>query len=847
MNASAPRQDTPPSGIVELEVTGLRCAGCVARAERALRGTPGVHEASVNLATERARLEIEPGRFTPSAAAEALQQVGLGLAVAERTFAVEGMHCGSCVGRIEAALDAVPGVVSTNANLASESVRVRFQPGLTSTGDLIRALERTGYRASTASADDGTGADRRQQEQQGLKRAFMLAAVLTAPIFITEMGGHLLPAFHHWLSATFGMQTLLVMQLVLATLVQFGPGLRFYRNGAPALMRGAPDMNSLVMLGTSAAYGYSLMATFAPGVLPEGTAHVYYEPAAVIITLVLLGRYIEALSKGRTSEAIRRLMRLQSRTARVMRDGVWQELPVEDVVPGDRIRVRPGERIPVDGRVEEGRSWVDESMLTGEPLPVEKGIGTEVVGGTVNQQGSLQFQATRVGSETVLAQIVRMVQEAQGSKLPIQALVDKVTAYFVPAVIAAALATFAIWLLAGPEPALTFALVNAVAVMIIACPCAMGLATPTSIMVGTGKGAELGVLFRRGESLQSLRKASVVAIDKTGTLTLGRPALTDLMVTDGRDEQTVLRLIAAVESRSEHPVAKAIVEAAEQRALRLPEVSGFVAEAGFGVSGEVEGHRVQVGAHRYLRSLGCEPGELAGQAERLAEQGKTPLFAAVDGEVVAVIAVADPVREEAAEAVRALKGQGLRVVMVTGDNRATADAIASRVGIETVKADVLPDGKRDVVRELQLAGEQVLFVGDGINDAPALAQADVGAAIGSGTDIAMESADLVLMSGDLRKLPNAVALSRATLSNIRQNLFWAFAYNTLLIPVAAGALYPVAGILLSPMLAAVAMGLSSVSVLSNALRLRRFRPPFDRRSQPPAADALTADLMTGRT
>ncbi len=821
---------------LEIGVTGMSCAACVSRVEKILARQPGVVDATVNLATEKARLRVEPDGFQPGSVAQALERAGFGLAPRDVDLAIEGMNCASCVGRIEQALQAVDGVVSASVNLATEQARVRYNPAETDTGRLIQAVRDAGYPARERSGRPGDSQEQeRDRERVTLKRSVYLAAALTLPIFILEMGGHLVPPFHHWLVHTLGLQTLLLIQFVLASVVQFGPGLRFYRKGIPALLRGNPDMNSLVMLGTSAAYGYSVVATFLPQVLPEGTVNVYYEPAAVIITLVLLGRYIEALSKGRTSEAIRRLMGLQARTARIEREGRETEVPVEEVRSGDRVLVRPGERIPVDGVVLDGDSWVDESMISGEPLPVHKDAGDEVVGGTVNQRGSLRFRATRVGSDTVLAQIVRMVEAAQGSKLPIQALVDRVTAWFVPAVILAAVITFAVWLLAGPAPALTFALVNAVAVLIIACPCAMGLATPTSIMVGTGKGAELGMLFRRGESLQRLRSATVAALDKTGTLTRGQPELTDLVPAPGFQRDRVLALMAAVETRSEHPVAEAILTAAREAGVPVEEVSEFVADAGFGVRGRVDGKQVLVGADRYLLREGILVDHLQPRARELAEQGRTPMYVAVDGRLAAVVAVSDPIKPGSREAVGALRALGLKVLMVTGDNRGTAEAIGRQLGIDEVVAEVLPEGKVDVVRRLQDQGEQVVFVGDGINDAPALAQADVGAAIGTGTDIAMESADLVLMSGDVRKMADAVALSRATMRNISQNLFWAFAYNSLLIPVAAGVLYPVAGILLSPVLAAAAMGLSSVSVLSNALRLRRFSPP-------PAGSASAGDV-----
>jgi P-type Cu+ transporter len=583
-------------------------------------------------------------------------------------------------------------------------------------------------------------------------------------------------------------------------------------------------MNSLVAIGTGAAFAYSTVATFAPALLPEGARHVFFEAAAVIVTLILLGRWLEAQSKGRTSEAIRRLMGLQPPTARVLRDGQEQEVPAAQLLAGDIVLVRPGERIPADGEVTEGASFVDEAMITGEPVPVEKTPGARVTGGTVNGTGAFRFRATAVGGETVLSQIVRMVEQAQGSKLPIQALVDQVTMWFVPAVLAIAALTFGVWLVFGPDPALAFALVNAVAVLIIACPCAMGLATPTSIMVGTGRAAELGVLFRKGEALQSLRDVEVVALDKTGTLTEGRPTLTDLAVVPAEDEAAILTLVAAVEAQSEHPVAQAIVAAARTRGLVLPEATAFQAVPGYGATALVDGRRVAVGADRYMARLSLDVAPFAATAAALADQGRTPLYAAVDGRLVAALAVADPVKPGTPAALAALRAQGLHIAMVTGDNRRTAEAIARGLGIDEVVAEVLPDGKVAAVQGLREGGRKVAFVGDGINDAPALAAADVGLAVGTGTDIAIESADVVLMSGDLGAVATAFGISRATMANIRQNLFWAFAYNVALIPVAAGIFWPFGGTLLSPMLAAGAMGLSSVFVLANALRLRRFQP-----------------------
>jgi Cu+-exporting ATPase len=725
----------------------------------------------------------------------------------------------------------VPGVSSASVNLATERASITAAGGVPASA-LIQAVAKAGYEAKPLAAeasDTDAVAERQAAELKSLKRALTVATIFALPVFILEMGAHIVPAFHHVIAETIGTQNSWYLQFVLASIVLFGPGLRFFKKGIPALLRGAPDMNSLVAVGTSAAYAYSVVATFAAGLLPAGTVNVYYEAAAVIVALILLGRYMEARAKGNTSEAIKRLLGLQAKTARVVRNGATLELAIEEVVAGDLIEVRPGERIPVDGEVVEGNSFIDESMISGEPVPVEKQPGSEVVGGTVNQNGALTFRATKVGGDTLLAQIIRMVEQAQGSKLPIQALVDRITMWFVPAVMAAAVVTFIIWLTFGPEPALTFALVNAVAVLIIACPCAMGLATPTSIMVGTGRAAQMGVLFRKGEALQSLKDAQVVAVDKTGTLTKGRPELTDLIVAQGFERAAVLGKVATVEAKSEHPIAQAIVDAARAENIALGTISQFESITGFGVSARVDGDLVEIGADRFMRELGLSVESFGSDAARLGDEGKTPLYAAINGQLAAMIAVADPIKETTAAAIRALHDLGLKVAMITGDNRRTGEAIARQLGIDEVVAEVLPDGKVAAVQRLKQQYGPIAYVGDGINDAPALAEADVGLAIGTGTDIAIEAADVVLMSGDLGGVPNAIALSKATIRNIKQNLFWAFAYNVALIPVAAGLLYPVNGSLLSPVFAAGAMALSSVFVLSNALRLRRFAAPFPAR------------------
>ena len=810
---------------ISLPIEGMTCASCVGRVEAALAKVPGVDSVSVNLATERADIRLA-SPVDRIALIQAVEKVGYDVPAGTVELAVEGMTCASCVGRVEKALKAVPGVTEATVNLATERATVR---GVAAVADLIAAIEKVGYEANpvdTGAQADEEAAEKKDAERAELKRDLILAAVLALPVFVLEMGSHMIPGMHEWVASTIGIQQSWYLQFVLTLLVLAIPGWRFYEKGFPALFRLGPDMNSLVAVGTAAAFGYSMVATFAPSLLPAGTVNVYYEAAAVIVALILLGRFLEARAKGRTSEAIKRLVGLQAKEAHVLRDGRIVDIPINDVAQGDIVEVRPGERVPVDGEVTEGRSFVDESMITGEPIPVEKAEGSTVVGGTVNQKGALTLRATAVGGQTMLAQIIRMVEQAQGSKLPIQAVVDKVTLWFVPAVMLAAVLTFLVWLVFGPSPALSFALVNAVAVLIIACPCAMGLATPTSIMVGTGRGAEMGVLFRKGEALQLLKDAKVVAVDKTGTLTEGRPVLTDLEIADGFDRNQVLAKVASVESRSEHPIARAIVESAVEGGIALPTMTDFDSVTGMGVRATVGGARVEVGADRFMRELGLDVSGFARTAERLGNEGKSPLYAAIDGRLAAIIAVADPIKSSTPAAIAALHQLGLKVAMITGDNARTAQAIAKQLGIDEVVAEVLPEGKVEAVRRLKATHGQIAYVGDGINDAPALAEADVGLAIGTGTDVAVESADVVLMSGNLQGVPNAIALSKATIGNIRQNLFWAFGYNTALIPVAAGVLYPAYGVLLSPIFAAGAMALSSVFVLGNALRLRRFQPPL---------------------
>ncbi|WP_104992417.1 heavy metal translocating P-type ATPase [Deinococcus sp. NW-56] len=818
---------------IELGVQGMTCASCVGRVERGLKKVEGVEGASVNLATERATVTYDPALTTPQALLDKVKDVGYEPVISELQLGVQGMTCASCVGRVERALNKVEGVLDASVNLATERATVRYLPSSVSPGQLKAAVKASGYEVlESEPGKDRSDLEReaREQEVRSLRRAVTFSAVFAIPLVILAMVPMLYMPFHMWLMEYMSERTMTWIMLALALPVQFGPGLRFYRLGWKALKNRSPDMNSLVMIGTSAAFFYSLVVTLAPQIFPEGTAHVYYEASAVVITLILLGKYFEAIAKGRSSEAMKKLLSLQAKTARVVRSGQELEVPTDEVLIGDLVSVRPGEKVPVDGEVTQGNSFVDESMITGEPIPVAKQAGAAVVGGTINQNGAFQFKATKIGADTALAQIIKLVESAQGSKPPIQGLADKVVSVFVPIVLGIAALTFLIWLLVGGSTALSFALVTTVAVLIIACPCAMGLATPTSIMVGTGKAAELGVLFRNGAALEGLQGVNVVAVDKTGTLTKGRPELTDLVTASGFQRAEVLQLVAAAEEQSEHPIARAIVDAAKKEGVAILPLESFEAVPGYGLEARVQGRLVQVGADRYMRKLGLNVGDFAAQAERLGDEGKSPLYAAIDGQLAAVIAVADPIKDGSPEAVKALHRQGLKVAMITGDNARTAQAIARQLGIDEVLAEVLPSGKSDAVKELQAKGQKVAFVGDGINDAPALAQADVGLAIGTGTDVAVETADVILMSGDLRGVPNALALSRATLRNIKLNLFWAFAYNIVLIPVAAGVLYPAFGWLLSPVLAAAAMGFSSVFVLSNALRLRSFRPPV--RSDP---------------
>ena len=813
---------------VQIPVRGMTCAGCAGRVERSVLKVAGVSQAVVNLVTSEVIVSLS-AHVPLTILVEAVEASGYQVPLHGYDYAVTGMNCGSCVGRIEKALAQSPLVISYQVNLATKQAHVQLLAGADPEA-ISQWLTEHNY-PSTLLADNQRKADdlnsRQAAEQAQLKKQLKQAFLFATPLFILEMGAHFIAPFHAFLERTFNTQHLWYVQAVLAALVLFGPGREILKIGLQNLRRLAPDMNSLVTLGTLSAFSYSLIATFTPSLLPAATVNVYFEASAVIIALILLGRFLEVRAKGSAADAIKRLINLQPNSARVLVNGKVLDKPVAEIRMGEILEIRPGERVALDGVVINGQSFVDESMLTGEPIPVEKSQDAQVIGGTVNQTGSLQVKVQQVGANTVLAHIIRLVEQAQGSKLPIQGLVDRITLWFVPAVMLAAVLTFITWLIFAPAPALSLALVNAVAVLIIACPCAMGLATPTSIMVGTGRAAQLGILFRQGQALQNLKDVQVIAVDKTGTLTEGKPQLTDFAVTDTQQEDRVLALVAAVEQQSEHPIAQAIVQAAEQRKLQIPSISEFQSITGMGVQATVDGQQIQIGADRFMTSLNINTDQFAKQAQQLGEQGKSPLYAAINGRLAVMLAVSDPIKVSSKAAIEHLHAQGLKVAMITGDNQHTADAIAKQLGIDHVVAQVMPAGKVDAVKALQKQYGLLAYVGDGINDAPALAAADVGIAIGTGTDVAMDAADVVLMSGHLTGVINALALSKATLRNISQNLFWAFAYNIALIPVAAGILYPFNGTLLSPVLAATAMALSSVFVVTNALRLRGFKAPLE--------------------
>jgi Cu+-exporting ATPase len=810
---------------ISLPIEGMTCASCAARIEKSLKALKGVREVNVNLATEKANILYEPGLMDEASLEKVVEDLGYkvvpGTGKDERiTVAIGGMTCAACVNRIEKALGKLEGVSEAQVNLATEKATLLYRPDKVGRTEFRKTIENLGY--EIRGFQEEISADREAQarslEVRNQKRKFIISAVLSAAIFLGSM-----PEWFPWWPGFLQNHFTLFL---LTTPVQFWAGWQFYRGFWLAVKHRTSDMNTLIAVGTSAAYIYSTVVTFLPQWFrARGLGlGVYYDTSAMIITLILLGKLLEAIAKGHTSSAIKRLMGLQAKTARVVRNGQEMDIPVEEVREGDGVIVRPGEKIAVDGIVREGNSAVDESMLTGESLPVEKHAGDPVMGGTINKTGSFKFEATKVGKDTALAQIIRLVEEAQGSKAPIQRLADRVAGVFVPAVISIALGTFAVWMVFGPKPGFTLALLNFVAVLIIACPCAMGLATPTAIMVGTGRGAENGILIKGGESLETIHRVDTILFDKTGTLTQGRPAVTDIVAEKGFAPTQVLEWAASAEKGSEHPLGEAIVRAAEEKGLGLKPVDAFEAIPGQGIKAKINGEAILLGNLKLMEESGVELDGLEGDWERLAGEGKTPMLVARNHSAAGIIAVADPLKPYSKEAVEALQRMGLEAVLITGDNKRTGKAVAAQMGIKRVLAEVLPWGKSQQIKRLQEEGKVVAMVGDGINDAPALAQADVGIAIGTGTDVAMESSDITLITGDLRAVVTAIQLSKRTIRTIRQNLFWAFFYNVLGIPIAAGILYPFWGILLNPMIASAAMAMSSVSVVSNSLRLRRFRP-----------------------
>jgi P-type Cu+ transporter len=834
---------------VDLPIKGMTCAACARRIERKLKKVSGVRSAGVNFATSRATVEYDPRATGVRALIGAVKEVGYDTTgTAHAAFIVDDSSWPSGSSQqLEKHLNRLRGVVSVSFNLSTMEVRVEYLPGATHVAALREAIEELGYRVREvpdgrgSSAEDAESAAR-AAEYKDLWRKFLVAALLSAPVLLMAMS-HGRIAFFNFAGAEW-------LQLALTTPVVFYSGWQFYRGAWAAFRHRAADMNTLIAMGTGAAYLYSVAATIAPGFFARATggasampadmqgmagmnesltAPVYFEAAGVIIALILLGRLLESRAKGQTSDAIRRLMNLQPKTARVVREGEEVEVTVEEVVIGDIVVVRPGEKIPVDGIIEQGASAVDESMLTGESLPVDKTSGDEVFGATMNKTGAFKFRATKIGRDTALQQIVKLVQEAQGSKAPIARLADVISGIFTPVVICIAIATFVVWFVAAPaDVRFTMALVNFVSVLIIACPCALGLATPTAIMVGTGKGAENGVLIKGGESLELAHRLQTIVLDKTGTITKGEPALTSVLTNDEAgavNDDDLLRLAASAERGSEHPLGQAIIRAARERGLALTDAASFSALAGHGIEAEVEGRRLLLGNLKLMRDREVLLNGFAERAAALARDGQTPMYAAVDGRFAGLLTVADQIKPESKAAVESLQRLGLEVVMLTGDNRQTAASVAAEVGISRVMAEVLPEGKVSAVKSLQQEKRVVGMVGDGINDAPALAQADVGISIGTGTDVAIEASDITLIKGDLRGVVTAIALSRATIRTIRQNLFWAFVYNVVGIPIAAGLLYPLTGWLLSPVIASAAMSLSSVSVVTNSLRLRRFRPP----------------------
>ena len=803
---------------IDLPIVGMSCAGCAATVQKNLADLKGVDSANVNFATTQATVLFQPQLVDPADLISRVRKSGYDVGTASVEIPIQGMHCASCVQAIEKALLQEKGITKASVNLASEKAKIDYIPSLISLPEIKKVIEQTGYKVLKL-PEEGELEDLeskiREKEYRKLRTKFFVGTILGLIIFFGSM-----PHWFPWIPSF--LNNFFVLW-ILATPVQFWIGRQFYRGAWSAFRHRNADMNTLIAVGTSAAYLYSVAATVFPSFFESGGINpdVYFDTSAMIIVLILFGRLLEARAKGHTSDAIKKLIGLQPKTARVKRGKQDKDIAIEDVVVGDEILVRPGEKIPVDGIILGGKSTVDESMITGESMPVNKEAGDEVIGASLNKTGSFWFQASRVGKDTALARIIKLVRDAQGSKAPIQRLADVIASYFVPVVISIAIATFVIWFNFGPTPALTFSLLNFVAVMIVACPCALGLATPTAVMVGTGKGAENGILIKGGESLETAHKIDTIVFDKTGTLTKGEPEVTDLLAGSAFSEEKILQVTASIEKMSEHPLGEAIAKKAEERKITLLEPDDFHVIQGRGIESKIDGKNVLIGSENLMEEKNVDVHDFKSMAADFSKEGKTPVYVALQGKAAGLVAVADTLKDDAIRALEKLKAEGIDVIMLTGDNRRTAQAIAKKAGIASVIPEVLPADKVKHIHRLQSKGKKVAMVGDGINDAPALAQADVGIAIGSGTDVAMEAADITLIRDELTGVVKAIALSQQTIKVIKQNLFWAFFYNTLGIPIAAGILYPFFGILLSPIIASAAMASSSVSVVSNSLRLRR--------------------------
>lgn len=809
-----------------LNIDGMTCASCANAVERATRKLDGVEEANVNLATEKLSVTFDEGALTVDDIKAAVEKAGYKAKTeaVTKTLSVEGMTCASCSNAVERVTRKLEGVEEANVNLATEKLFITYDPSILRISEIKKAVEKAGYKAVEEEEDTvDTDKEKKEREIKTLWIKFLVSAIFTIPLLYISMGHmmgaplpQILDPMHNPLNFAL-VQLFLTLPVVIA-------GNRYYTVGMRTLIKGSPNMDSLIAIGTGAAFIYGVFATLKIMGGDHGYAmDLYFESAAVIITLITLGKYLEAVSKGKTSEAIKKLMGLQPKTAIIIKDGQEVEISIDEVETGDIILVKPGEKIPVDGVVVEGNTSVDEAMLTGESIPVEKNIGDNIIGASINKNGSIKYKATKVGKDTALAQIIKLVEDAQGSKAPIAKMADVISGYFVPIVIGLAILSGLGWYFIGGESS-TFSLTIFIAVLVIACPCALGLATPTAIMVGTGKGAENGVLIKSGSALETAHKIQTIVFDKTGTITEGKPKVTDIVVLDGISQDELLILTASAEKGSEHPLGEAIVRAAEEKNVAFKKNESFKAIPGHGIEVGIEGKTILAGNRKLMIDRNISLKDLETASDRLAEEGKTPMYVAVDEKIAGIIAVADTVKENSKRAIERLHEMGIQVAMITGDNRRTAEAIAKQVNIDIVLAEVLPEDKANEVKKLQAEGKKVAMVGDGINDAPALAQADVGIAIGSGTDVAMESADIVLMRSDLMDVPTAIQLSKSTIKNIKQNLFWAFGYNTLGIPVAMGLLHLFGGPLLNPMIAGAAMSLSSVSVLTNALRLKNFKP-----------------------